>query len=1481
MKITVRHKVAILLLIVLGGAATLGAGVLLRGRLMKAELERARAEGLRLTAESRFAEGLETLNPYVSRIKDDREVLLAFARCRLAVPLPNNRHIEAAIAVARLATQTAPEDTESFEMLAELYSVAGMYTETIATCDRLLAFDPTNESAMEWRTSALIALDRTQDAIASADAFLDIMPKSVRAHAAKAQALRENGQSASAVVEYLQAPALAALLEHDPAYHLLLAEKALEVAPWNIRKGIPLDTEAVRSANETARHAVQRIASMPLRQPEPTGASDSAVHQASLAADATAMIRLVAFCIDDPSLFGVADLAADRYADELPPALRNEFILIESRRAWWQLRDDRFQELARRLDPGAHGSTPDPAVLGWLLFTGIASQFDAQSEPDATIANQLAKVKGEHAAFWREIAAAADAAENGATTGEVLAVLDNASDLIPKGIGTDDADEKRALVAARRVRAFMESNQPDSARLEIESIIAPRRTGLLEREARFLQRARAYFDLASLLVRDGEQVGAKSILNSLRSLGVPSERTSQIDLETIEKTLLGQGSMSPPDAAARLLPTARANAEKDPSDPDKLAFLARVLFIAGQRDEASEAVESMLRLPPPLRIEDLVEVARFLFLSNDPAADALLEHAQNARPGSVPILAARADFAANRGDTDAGLSILNDAIEQQPTTDEGLAVVRADFMDRFAMPGVLAALQKLSDDFPDSPNAQSTVIESKAAWQDESVVRQAIARLRAATAESGVEWKIGAIRADLAFLDGFPEDARAGVLSETLLDLRSLSDRFPRDAKLHWYISVAYDRAGSVEEAARSLTAAARIDPAYYNQLVLYLRSKNRAADALRALDAFAAIPASQIAPLVVRHRANLLEQFGLVNASISDRQHLRARLGQLADFNALGEAHARTGNTEKAEKIARKIAEAETSPQAAYAASRLFAQIGLFDDAVATYLNARSPEDGEASARTDIAMILLNWNQHARAVEQLNLAAEVTPQAATALREIQAVLLFHAHAASGEKGLAQSAINAIRAPDNRSLAALQAAAQRSDEPTAWMLCDLLASAEISPFPRSNDLATVLSDYLLNTTTRDELTDALASLSSDPDASTNELVWKARLALTTRSTEQASPYFGILQDAADRLAAREWPLRELAKLHIEARRFQDAEANAQRLAERTGDDTFESDFLRAEIMFASGDTARALSWLIPHKERIAEGRAGIDTAGMLATSLAAAGRGDEAEEIADRLARTDPAAMLILFGAVRALPPREIDRARAWLRRVDDLVGPSDTPSDTTFDTTFDRGLAWANLAARSERAEDAQTALGLLEPLETRQVPPGAWRQIQAIIAETLVIAGRPEAGVAIFEDLIKANPDDAPILNNYAFVLAARLDRAADALPLANNAVELASSPDAPPAMIATFEHTLAIALRLTGDLPAAEETLRTALERAPRSPDVVLELAEVLLEREEPEQSSELLRRLPPDDTLNPSMIERAGRLRAKIRAAAETP
>ncbi len=220
-----RAKKRFILLIALVGLVTGGffAARSIRQRAVEKQIAESREQGLNLFENELYEQALKKLSYYVSKRKDDGEVLLVFAECRLKVPAPNDKHIREGAGLLREAAAKLPDNPEPLLRLIELYVQLGFLTERLDICDRLLEMDPGNETALIAKIATLAALGgRLNDAIESSDLLIETYPDKASAHKWRLILWARRGDEDSALVDYskLQADAHS----DNPEFQLLYAE---------------------------------------------------------------------------------------------------------------------------------------------------------------------------------------------------------------------------------------------------------------------------------------------------------------------------------------------------------------------------------------------------------------------------------------------------------------------------------------------------------------------------------------------------------------------------------------------------------------------------------------------------------------------------------------------------------------------------------------------------------------------------------------------------------------------------------------------------------------------------------------------------------------------------------------------------------------------------------------------------------------------------------------------------------------------------------------------------------------------------------------------------------------------------------------------------------------------------------------------------------------------------------------------------------
>lgn len=1415
--------------------AAIVAGVFLMRRGARADQLAAKREtGLRLAESGAYESGLEALSDYVAVHKDDPEAFLAFARCRAAVPMPNGKHLEIALHAARAARELSPQDPEPLRFLMEVYEGVGQQTELIEVAEAMLRVVPSDEQALSARVRALSALDREDAADEAAGAYIAAHPEKIDAYLARAGVMLARGAGLSEIEAYMRSGPVSEAMGGQAIYHLALVNASMQAG---------FADAAVRE--EAFARAVESVQTAAGIMPE----------RAEVAAETASTLREIG------SLFGIAGLTerADAYAESYYDQAKDpdRFAMLESIGAWWRADDSRAVGFAARIDPERCG-VPE---AGWRLAMSNATgdgrlACDGCVERISAASGDSASADMNAARYWGALAPVFGPG-SGLALGEVIGSIDRAE----QAIGTADLGLNRVmaadLVAFVRAQAFAAANQAESAIRALEQ--AP---GGLEVRA---QRARLHLLLADLCTTAGRMNRASDVLARLERLGVGGPLTDGVVSRFMNKRMSARGIGNAAEAAELQLSTISARASEDPSDAGVAAVHARLLLLAGRADDGLAEARRLLGLRAPADTGQLVALAEMLAPLDQGLAESVLT-----MPGvdrrAVGLLGARAVLMALGGRPDDGLALFENAGWSDREDIKAGALARARYMDRFGLGGAEAAAGRVSDSYPDDPAVQAGVLGINAAWRSEPVVRTAIARLRGATTEDAIEWRTQSARADIVFIDDVPETDRATVLNSAIISLRGIAREVPDDPALPPLIAEGYQKAGNIDEAIRTLENAAGgpNGARFYPDLITLLGEQGQRSEAERALDTFAALPQGSLSPDLLRRRASLLERLGRPAEAARDREQLAAG-GGLSDRSALGHALARAGDQDGARRVAESILRERADLETASIASSILITAGLPGEGADVFLEAA--DTGTASElnqrRVELARVLIGHNAWDDAAAQLRVALESDRDGRAAVMLVLALL------SSGAEDEARAVVApGGPAPDTETVRALRGALAMSD---GGLMARALATAAVSEREADTALSGLLTEHLLGRIDLPTLVGQLDTLASDPqdgERTGTPIVWRVLLMLQRRAIAQGggapsseSPVISLLERAASALPRELWPVRELANEHLNAGRLDEAASAARSLAERSGRDTYGADVIRARIAEARGRLDEAAAWLSPHTDRLASGRHTGAELSLLVRSLAGSGRAADAEAFIERRSAADAGSRWLLLDAASAVPGGELSRARGWLERLDEESRATPLPL----------ARAWAQLAHRSGDAGDATRARDLLGLIPEQDQTP----VMRTTLAEMAALRGDTDQAASIYESLLVSMPENPLVLNNFAHLLTSRLNDPGRAVGYAEKALRIGTESGMPPAAIAGLSHTLGAALRGAGRADEAEPVLRRGIAAGGASADLVIELAELLLDRGDPDGARAVFDRLPPIGTLTENQRARASTVRESLR------
>jgi len=191
--------------------------------------------------------------------------------------------------------------------------------------------------------------------------------------------------------------------------------------------------------------------------------------------------------------------------------------------------------------------------------------------------------------------------------------------------------------------------------------------------------------------------------------------------------------------------------------------------------------------------------------------------------------------------------------------------------------------------------------------------------------------------------------------------------------------------------------------------------------------------------------------------------------------------------------------------------------------------------------------------------------------------------------------------------------------------------------------------------------------------------------------------------------------------------------------------------------------------------------------------------------------------------------------------------------------------------MAWFRLSNATMDEVDAERALALLELPVARERPPG----FELVLATLEERSGDPRAAERRLQAIAEQEPENAFALNNLAYLQATSLGRPDEALPSIERAIRLADAQGIPPGAAASLWHTLAVVHRAAGNTEEAERALRRGIELSGYTSDLAIELAEVLIARDEPEEAAAVIGRLPSNTALSADQRARLEAIRAAIR------
>lgn len=1288
----------------------------------------------------------------------------------------------------------------------------------VSFAQQALVIDPQNAEAMDILLTLYPITGQVTELIDVAERRLAIDPEHHDALWARAQGLIVLGRSG-------EIEAVDALVEEYPddvRGHALRIQQMLSMGAGADAVRAYADVEATKRPNSAEFLLLQAEARVRTSGPNDTldelRLSDE--RAASLEISDPASLARVVQLLD---LVGQSDVADDLLERELDADSSGEALAVAVERDW---KSGRIEQARERAQAGAADlESADPALLGWAV---LLAESDAPQGAEHPAYGALRLRDGSDARFWQHLIDGREALESG-DWGAARTSLNTAiQSPVARSGGLAPLDIAEYLLG--RAELALGAWREAGTRWERVASRNPSWTNVrLELAALALENGlnRESFDHAGriLATQPGNYAAGKAAARAM----VAMLEAGEVDQEASDETV------------ALMQELRRAIAEGEPGERAQiLALEARTRLIRGELDLAQRAVDQIAALGASPPVRDLLP----LLDRGEQAGLASLDRiAPSSGEGLDPRTgAALASREASRlvalGRADEARKVFTDAIGGAAEAGKGeYERAYAIWLEEQGDDEGLTMLRARGEENPRSAQAQIDLLNAASAWTSPEIPAPAIAALREIGGESSIAWRIYEARTMLTFE---PTEARAAKAVELLgPGLRATSPDAAALALAGEAMVALGDPAAAADYFGRALDADPR-RTALYPRLIAMLLGDGRLDMARARQSEFVRLTGLDLT--LLRRRAELSEALGMWESAIDDRRTIAERAGStLIERARWGSALARGGRVEEADRVFGSLRARAIDDVAALALVADFLNArGRAEEALDVVDNA---EVAPAARARIAAALLVKQGREGEARERLEAAAEEHP-GVELYADLARLLL--------KEGDAEGAVAAIDAgleldPDSSDLAALSASARMRTGDTA--ISDALA--QLADASVQGQMAPGMTDIIEATrrvTEDQDIAGYITRLEDIASRTPASLLLSRLLANAHMQVGDVEKAISVASNAARVFASDPEAARLAADILAQGGRLTEATAMAERWVEQTSGRLGEQyDARRAlgELLLAQDEAERAVAALAPVEDRIIEDATRApDRFDLYARALAGAGRANEARSLFDGRLGDGDAVWFRLFTRAGVALHRTPDEARAWLEEAESVAR-------THPELMLQAGQAWFDLAGITGETDDFERVIALLESME------GVERSLGVLLlAVSLEQVGRLDEAESRLRQAVAAFPQEPVALNNLAYLLVRRGTASDEAAGFAATAVSVARERGYPAQQVAGFLHTRASVLSALGRDGEAVGVLREALEVAPRHPQSLLELSELLYERGEVAAAVRMFGSINPD-------------------------
>lgn len=1415
-----------LLLLLVVGVLIVGVGgtaVVARRAMVQRSVQQGYVEGKAAYAAREYEKAMRLLGPYVGRNEGDIETLLIYAECRSRVPKGEGGELVDAARVAERALARDPKNAKALEFLLGMYTRVRFITELNRVADVILESDPSHHAALSAKAQSQLALGKYDEAGAFAAKLAAIDPADPDPHRLILEIRRRQGDTAQKLAEL--AGQIAA--SYPSSFELAVIHAQTLLSAGDFKKSI----EAVQAASKLTPTRLRGIADylrvidvLPLI---------SRLSQNESAAQTLQDLRTGVPPIIE-SAFAQKEFGADAAAIA----------------AGWEWRNFRFTQASAMLDRALAASPNSAAALAWK-----------------------AVITRDQGGDWRPTAAAARAADN--PDAPVWTGLLEAVEKIDERNWAEAASKLNASTqAAERVMAFPVTRADiEQERLRSNAtqafLLSGFYRGAIENSRGEWRQAVRHWLAASdaepawslPVTYAADALAEHGLIESAleQAMRAVRIRNGASEALTLTRVLVAREERAPSsdEDIQRVWAMIDELEALSPLKPDALTLRARLAIAHSNEPQARAALAKIAQLDPPLESARLIGLARQMRAAKLTGWEQLLTTVEAREPANSDLILFRAADIASQSRTEEALTLLRQsAAKISPAEAVPFKLQEARTLASIgSSKEARELLNALSDQHEKEATVQSAVLEEPVIWADGALVEKAVERLRAATGDGGVEWRLADATRQLTFT---PEEGRA---QDAILSLNTALKADPANSRalalLGEWLLIVKDPVTAADHFARAVDAP-DAEPTVFPRLIALLREQGRRADALTRLEQFARI--EPLAPGLRRARATLFEEFSMRDRAMRDREALAA-LGGLQD----AVEHARSlilaqQPSAAAPIVERLVADPALTRDQFVATALMLVEMGKADRAL-ELLAGRSSSMTPWAVAFDRARILEFAGRLSDAEKSLRSGAEVHDQHEGFL-ELARFYLRQSRPDDARRAVAEARAKGFNVPELESADAI-AAGMSQGTTTPEQQRSIIESLPQGP---ARDLAEATRWFDEHPTEREEFVGKLRAITKRAPGML--LAWQF-LVRTLVESSRFDEAADAGREAASNLPDAADAARMATTTGLLASRLDQARIAANRWIE-LADHPLEPSVSLAQIELRSGNTDAARSILRGLVERCTPDAKTLpkEQWSSLVSIHAKLGETSTARKLADLRSTSDPdwAAESAWIAGTEATP---IAEARAWIESLRPLLISSPTG-------VVSLAEALGHLGSRSKDLQDIKAAYELLEP-RTKDASASAGELVLAAgMAEQL---DRNSDAEALYRKAIEKSPTQWMAMNNLSYMLIESGSQLDEALSLAARASELAEKGGHGPAIRSRVLHTLAMAQLRTASAAEALVTVRSALSLDRSFPEARLTEVEALIATGDANRAKSALEALRREASvragaLSPHDQKRADELQAKL-------